>query len=73
MTDDIVERLRLYDIPLTHKAADEIERLRKSLIAQHTPQRAPGCICPPEANKTCQAPFCPRKPMRFDIGTGTAP
>ena len=23
----------------------------------------PGCICPPGANATCQAPACPRKPL----------
>lgn len=23
----------------------------------------PGCICPPGANLTCQAPDCPRKPL----------
>jgi hypothetical protein len=22
-----------------------------------------GCICPPGANLTCQAPLCPRKPI----------
>ena len=23
-----------------------------------------GCICPPGANKDCETPFCPRKPVR---------
>jgi hypothetical protein len=27
------------------------------------PPNQPGCICPPGANLTCQAPMCPRKPI----------
>lgn len=26
------------------------------------PPVPPGCICPPGANLTCEAPLCPRKP-----------
>lgn len=25
--------------------------------------QAPGCVCPPTSEKTCQAPMCPRKPF----------
>jgi len=24
-----------------------------------------GCICPPGANKDCEAPMCPRKPFKM--------
>jgi hypothetical protein len=24
-----------------------------------------GCICPPTSEQTCQAPMCPRKPLKF--------
>lgn len=30
-----------------------------------------GCICPPGAEKTCQGPMCPRRPM-VGRATGTA-
>lgn len=28
-----------------------------------------GCICPPGANVTCEAPACPRKPPRYSKGS----
>ena len=29
-----------------------------------------GCICPPGANKECQNPTCPRKPVSGSSGFG---
>ena len=31
--------------------------------------RSLGCICPPGANKECENPACPRKPVRNAWGT----
>jgi hypothetical protein len=31
-----------------------------------------GCICPPGANKDCEAPLCPRKPLRMTSAVATA-
>lgn len=28
----------------------------------------PGCICPPTSEKTCEAPMCPRKGIRYGAG-----
>jgi hypothetical protein len=33
------------------------------LTQQTVTSAPPGCICPPGANLTCQAPDCPRKPL----------
>ena len=32
----------------------------------------PGCICPPTSEQTCQAPMCPRKPIKVSA-TGRLP
>lgn len=37
-------------------APRELQRGHASPITQ-------GCICPPGAEKTCQGPMCPRRPM----------
>lgn len=53
-------------------------KLRELIFAMDIPQRnglyfepkaptakTPGCICPPAANLTCEAPLCPRKAVRL--------
>lgn len=40
-----------------------IDNLSERIDDAHSIRR--GCICPPGSNKECEAPLCPRKPIKF--------
>ena len=42
-------------------------RLQRERQVWSTPPR--GCICPPGANKDCESPSCPRKPLPLPSAT----
>ena len=73
MTDDLLERLS--DIRrrcFTTLAAQDMQTIRHAMDRireANAPLSEPrGCVCPPGANKECEAPLCPRKNYFQKIG-----
>ena len=69
-----------YDSPIDGSGADTFGWSAVAHLVMHwlkNPDRVPvppkpvvletprGCICPPTSEQTCQAPMCPRKPVKL--------
>ncbi len=49
------------------KREQDLGPVRKPMVTPIPSSVTQGCICPPGAEKTCQGPTCPRKPITSAI------